>query len=168
MTCGLGDLLSPINYPPRYIEREVSRDELVGTWEVTSESESRINAYFQKQKETSALAAPWKSISLNSNGSCEVDLEISWSLNNDVLKELDALPTCTWKIDTTLGYDENGMFKDVPSLLVRFEHFNVEADLYHVYYSESFIVEENNELILWNFIGGSSFLRYQDFKKINK
>ncbi len=169
MTCGIVEFLFPIEYPQRYIEREVNQTELLGTWEITPDSETRVNNYFQ-QKDVKhwALKTPWKSISLYEDGTCEVDLVISWSLNDDMLQEPDTLPTCTWKIDTILGYNVSGSFKDVPGVFVRFEHYNKTADSYVVYYSESYIVEENSELVLWNFIGDNSYFSYQDFKKTNE
>lgn len=95
LTCGIVEFLFPIEYPQRYIERKVSESELVGTWEITPDSETRVNNYFQqKDVELWALPIPWKSISLYKDGTCEVDLELSWSLNNEALKEPDTLVAC--------------------------------------------------------------------------
>jgi hypothetical protein len=168
MTCGIVEFLFPLEYPQRYIEREVTQAELIGKWKITSDSVTRVNNYFQqKDVKLWALDTPWNSISLREDGTCEVDLELSWSLNDEVLREPDAPATCTWRIDSILGYDEGGAFRHVPGLFVRFEHYNKEADMYNVYYSESYIVEENGELILWNFIG-DSVSSFQDFKKASK
>ena len=168
MTCGIIEVLFPLDYPQRYIEREVNQAELVGTWEITPDSEIRVNDYLQqKDVKLWALKTPWKSISLHQDGTCEVDLELSWSLNDKVLGETDALATCTWQIDSILGYDKGGSFRHVPGLSVSFKHYNKEADMYNIYFSESYIVEENGELILWNFIG-DSVSSFQDFKKVSK
>jgi hypothetical protein len=168
MGCGILELLFPINYPQRYIEREVNNTELVGTWKITPDSETRMIDYFQQKDSKLYLEAPWKSISLNKDGSCKVDLEVSWSLNNEVLEEADALSTCTWKTDKILGYKEHGSFNHVSGLTVSFEHFNKQENNYHIYYSEFYIVEENKKLVLWNFIGDPAHLSYQDFMRVNQ
>ncbi len=166
--CGILEALFPLEYPQRYLDRKVDEAELIGTWIITSESETSVSAYFQQgDTEIWALKTPWKSISLYEDGTCEADIVLSWSLDSEVLREPDAPSTCTWRIDSILGYDVDGSFRHVPGLFVRFEHYNKEADMYNVYYSESYIVEENGELVLWNFIGDSVSL-FQDFKKASK
>ena len=169
MACGIADALFPVEYPQRYIEREVNNSELVGTWQMTANSESKIEAYLQHQDDFwSVSPAPWKSITLNQNGSCEIKLEISWASDNEVLKQKDASSTCTWKVDKILGYDEQGSSKYVPGLIVYFEYYNKQESKYYVYHSESYIATENKALVIWDFIGDPDYLRYQDFHKISQ
>jgi len=85
-----------------------------------------------------------------------------------VLQEADARTTCTWKIDSIMGYDEDGDFLDVPGVFIRFEHYDKSADAYNVYSSELYVVEEDNDLVLWNFIGDPLVFSFQDFKKVSK
>ena len=168
MTCGIVEFLFPVNYPQRYIQREVNKSELIGTWEITADSQARIESYLQHpDKFLPVSPSPWKSITLNNDGSCKVNLEISWTLNNDVLGEADALLICTWKIDKILGYDEQGSFKDVLGLVINFEYYNKQEDKYYVYDSHSYIDEENNQLVIWDFIADPANLQYQDFHKTN-
>ena len=169
LTCGIIEFLFPVQFPQRYMDRDVEPKELVGTWQVTSDSQSRIDIYLQQQDEFWPISpAPWNSIILNDNGSCKIELESSWAVDNEVLNEADALPTCTWKIDRLLGYDEQGSSNYVTGLFVRFEHYNEQEDRYYVYYSESFIAEEDNKLVIWNFIGNPSQIRYQNFERTNR
>ena len=58
---------------------------------------------------------------------------------------------------------------EVPGVFVRFEYYDEAADIYHVDYSEAYIVDEENGLILWNFIGDSlSAFLYQDFQRTDE
>ena len=167
--CGILEMLFPIEWQQRYIDRKVESSELLGTWVLTSDSETRIKAYLEQNDFSwGYIDAPWKTITLRRDSSCQVELELSWDPENSVLTESDALPTCTWKVDNILGHDTDGSFKDVQGLFVRFEHYEQQTDSYLVYYSESYIVEENNELILWNFIGDPTYFDYQDFKRISE
>ncbi len=166
-------MLFPIDYfPQRYIEREVDKTELVGTWKITPDSESRIKTFFEKIQngdlDWEPITAPWKTITLNEDGTCQIEFEVSWDIENKVLPEPDAGPTCTWKIKKITGYDKEFSSKYVPGLFVRLEHFNEQEDRYYVYYSECYIVEENNELVLWDFIGDPEQVEFQDFKKTNQ
>jgi hypothetical protein len=168
--CGIIEMLFPIdNFPQRYIEREVDKTELVGTWKITPDSEPRIKTYFEQIQngdlDWGPVRAPWKTITLNNDGTCKIEFEASWDIENKVLTEPDAGSTCTWKVEKISGYDKELSSKYVPGLFVRFEHFNEQEDQYYVYYSESYIAEENNELVLWNFIGDPIQVEYQDFKK---
>jgi len=168
MGCGILEMLFPIdNFPQRYIERDVGENELVGIWNLTSDSELRMNAYFRENQneDLSWEQAPWKTITLNEDGTCKISFEISWGIDNKVLTEPDAHSNCTWEIDKISGYGEDLSSKYVPGLFLRFEHYNKEEDMYYVYYSEPYLAEENNELVLWYFIGDPLERQYQDFKK---
>jgi len=168
-TCGIIDALFHVSYPQRYIEREVDNGELIGTWQITADSRSRIEAYLLHPDDFWPVSpAPWTSITLNQDGTCKIDLEISWANDDATLREADALPTCTWKIHKVGGYDKQGSLKYVQGIFINFEHYNKQEQLYNVYMSEAYIVEANNELIIWNFIGSPSYARYQDFKKIDQ
>lgn len=169
--CGIIEFLFPIeNFPQRYIEREVDNIELVGTWNITPDSEPRIAAYFDEIKDSGLywgpVKAPWKTMTLNQDGTCQIDFEASWDIENKVLTESDGLSSCTWEIKKISGYDKEFSSKHVPGLVMRFEHFNEQEDLYHIYDSESYIVEENNKLVLWYFIGDPTHLQYQNFGKL--
>ncbi len=169
MACGIADALFPIEYPQRYIEREVNSSELVGTWNITADSETRIESYLQHPDDFwPASPAPWKSVTLNQDGSCEIQFETSWADDNDALKQLDAPSTCAWKVRKIAGYDKQGSSKYVPGLTVYFGRYNKKEDQYYGNDSESYIVIEDNKLVLWNFIGDPEYLRYQDFHKINQ
>ena len=169
MGCGIIEFLFPVEYPQRYMNRDIEEDEIIGMWKITDASESLIETYLQQQDNFwSVSPAPWKAITLYQDGSCEVDLVILWALDNEVLKEDDALATCTWKIDQVSAYDEIGQSKYVPGLFFRFEHYNSQEDTYSIYYSESYVAEENGQLIMWNFIGDPIYLRYQDFHKTDQ
>jgi len=170
MGCGIVEMLFPIdNFPQRYIERDVNETEFIGTWKLTSESEARIITYVEEhQKDDSfwvPVSAPWKTITFYEDGTCGINFQISWNAESKVLTESDALPTCTWKIESISGYDNEFSSKYVRGLSVRFEHYDKQEDMYYVYNSDSYIVEENNELVLWDFIGDPLDLQYQDFKK---
>jgi len=168
-SCGILELLFPIEFPQRYIHRNVQQAELIGTWNITSDSEARTDDYFQQiDIERRELNAPWKSINFQEDGVCEVEIVENWAVNNTVLQEADARTTCTWKIDSIMGYDEDGDFLDVPGVFIRFEHYDKSADAYNVYSSELYVVEEDNDLVLWNFIGDPLVFSFQDFKKVSK
>ncbi len=169
-SCGILELLFPVEFPQRYIDRDIQQSELVGTWNITPDSEARADDYFQQTDiERRELNAPWKSINFQEDGVCEVEIVENWAVNNTVLQEGDARATCTWNIDSILGYDEGGSIIDVPGVFIRFEHYNKSTDAYNVYYSELYVVDEDKELVLWNFIGDPipTFL-FQDFKKTSK
>ena len=161
--CGIVEFMFPNEYPQRYIQRKVDVSELVGRWEIEPVSETGIIDYIKENDLSSGqINSPWRSITLKKDGSCSVDLEISWDPNNEVLTAPGSLSTCTWKIDRILGYTEDGSFQDVPGLVVSFKHFNELDNFWHLYFSENYIVEENGELVLWSFVTG---YLYQDFVK---
>lgn len=164
--CGIIEMLFPAEFPQRYIEREVDRAELIGTWEITTESEAIINDHIGQDQTWETIDSPWKTISLNEDGSCQIDFEITWDPDNNVLTDPASLSTCAWKMDTALGYDENGYFKDVPGIVVSFNRYDETLDKYFIDYSKNYIAEENGELVLWDFIGETPFYT-QDFKKSN-
>ncbi len=164
MSCGILEFAFT-DIPQRYIEREVKDVELVGSWKLTSDSEARIGSYVNRDSSWS-VGAPWKTILFNSDGTCQVKLETPWTSNHQsVLNETDALASCTWRLKEILGHREDGTFRDVLGISMRFEHFDSQANMYKVLHSKLFIAEENNELILWDYIGDLANVNYQDFKK---
>ncbi|MBX3036860.1 MAG: hypothetical protein KF758_08090 [Anaerolineales bacterium] len=166
MTCGIIEFLFPVEYPQRYIERDIKEDELIGTWKITADTETRIKDYFQdRDKFWPVSPTPWKSITLYQDNSCEAEIEFLWVSESDVFKE-DAVLTCTWEIDKVHGYDEIGQSKYVFGLSFSFENYNKQEDKYYMYSPDAYIFEENNELIVWNFIGMPDNLSYQEFKKV--
>jgi len=170
-TCGIGDALGGIDIPQRYIERQVNHTELVGTWNLTTDSENNIQSY-DLSSDIPHHPNPWKSITLNDDGTCHVDFESSWNTWGDDLGKPSTLAACTWKLDTLTGYDKDLSPKAVPGVSVRFEYFVASTNSYEVYDFDSYIAEENNQLILWNFVGDITdsavgFI-FQDFKKAGK
>ena len=170
-TCGIGDALGGIDIPQRYIERQVNQTELVGTWNITTDSENNIQAYYLSSNPPHH-PNPWKSITLNNDGTCHVDFEPSWNTQSNDLSKPDTLASCTWKLDSITGYDKDLSPKDVPAVSISFEYFVASTNSYEVYDFDSYIAEENQQLVLWNFVGdiadSSVGFIFQDFKKAGK
>lgn len=161
LSCGIIDLFFPQEYPQRYIEREVNILELVGTWETTPDSEKRIDDYFKSPYQSPwGLYSPWKRIILYDDHTCEFEVEFSWTSYDKNYRSFGTPSPCTWKIDTISGYSVEGDYIDVTG--VRLGLYFTVSDLY--------FVEENGELILWNFIGGYDYSvsDFHEFKKVNK
>ncbi len=169
ISCGICDILLPVTIPQRYVERRVQDDELIGLWKLTSDSEARIDTYIRGDSSRS-IGQPWKTMSINDDGTCQVQIESGWMRDNEnILNETDALSSCTWRSKEVLGYNEGGAFRYVPGLSFRFEHFNSQNEIYEIYSTELFIAEENNELIVWEYIEGPfEIIKYQDFKKFEE
>ncbi|MBK9926162.1 MAG: hypothetical protein IPP66_12825 [Anaerolineales bacterium] len=166
--CGILSLLFDV--PNRYITREVQTQELAGEWRIKQESEERLQKFRDTFPDWPDLA-PWKTIRLNNDGTCQVKLEIQWLPNykdsppeishseipNDVLT--NNILACSWEISTTNGITSEGN-KDVPSVKISIEYPNNYSRTYNLY-----IYEENEDLILWNFIGDPDDFVPQDFVK---
>ena len=170
LACGIGDSIGPgENISQRYIKRQVNHDELVGTWNLTTDS--NIIQTYASIPDTSDYPTPWKAITLNDNGTCHVDFESSWYQQGSDLGKPDALATCTWKLRIVSGVDKNLSPIDVPGIDIYFDYLPPNTSVYEAYMFEYFIAEENNQLVLWNFIGdivnGPSF-SFQDYKKTGK
>ncbi len=164
LSCGFCEFVFT-NIPQRYIEREVEDVELVGLWTLTQDSEARIIAYIDHD-ESRSIGTPWKTISVNPDGTCQVKPEMLWITKREsILNNSDIFASCTWKSKEVLGSSEDGTSKKVPGVFLRFERFNNQTEMYEVYYTDLFISEENNELILWSYIGNPANVKYQDFKK---
>jgi hypothetical protein len=167
--CGIGDAIGPgNNISQRYIQRQVNHNELVGTWSLTTGAD--IIQTYASVPDSPAYPTPWKSIILNDNGTCHVDFESSWYKQGSDLGKPDALATCTWKLDTVTGPDKDLSYIEVPGIDIYFDYLPQNTSVYEAYMFEYFIAEENNQLVLWNFIGDivNGPFSFQDFKKVSK
>ena len=163
--CGIMNLI--FDLPERYIERDVKIQEMVGTWNITAQSETDVNK-FLKDFPGWGASAPWKTITLNSDGTCMVQLEIKWLRDeNEISTEFprDPIPedvksnnitSCAWN----LAKEKNLSNKISPIVEFDIEYPNRYGMKYSLY-----IYEENNKLILWNFIGDADDFLPQDFMK---
>lgn len=158
---GCGILSFVFDQPERYIAREVITGEMLGTWSITPDSEAEVTQFVQKYPDW-GVPAPWKSITLNEDGSCDVKLEIGWlgaasvspteSYSKSVIS--NDITSCSWG----LAKDENTSGKTSSVVKLALEYLGNYSALYSLY-----IVEENGGLILWNFIGDPDDFRMQDF-----
>jgi hypothetical protein len=158
IVCGCGIMSLIFDLPERYIQRDVKPEEIIGTWSVTAESESDIND-FAKTFPDWGVSIPWKTIAIDADGTCTVQLEISWlgtenTLPSDVLS--NNMVSCTWNL--TEGDNMSG--NTSPVIEFDFEYPDNYSMRYYLY-----IFEENEKLILWNFIGDPDDFRPQDFVK---
>jgi len=168
--CGIVNLFS--EFPQRYIKRNVQTQEVVGKWNITSESEAKLNE-FRRSFTYWPVFAPWKTIQLNNDGTCQVKLEIQWLPNyskapteiprevipNDVLS--NNIIACSWKITNINGFSKEGNNTEVPGIEISIDYPNNYSSTFSLY-----IYEENNNLILWNFIGDADDFVPQDFMKL--
>lgn len=164
LACGPLEFLFT-NIPQRYIESNaVKNADLIGVWEITSESASRVE-FLDKSKY--GVSTPWKKFSLNENGTCHVEIPLSWLSTNQMLLGDDAAQSsCIWQIKNILGYEVDGTFKKVPGVVMAFSQYNSLQDSFSWYFGELFIVHENSEFVLWNFIGNPDLSHYQDYQKV--
>lgn len=160
MGCGICSALS--DFPERYIEREVQMAELVGTWELTPASESRIDS-FRKEHPSWGIQAPWRTILLYDDGTCQVKPENMWVPDEEQVPSYtlaNGMLEGTWKLADVWGITTEGGHKDVPGVVLHFEYPEN-----HTHASTLHIAEENNELILWTYVGDPDKVRYQDFTR---
>ncbi|MBN1428852.1 MAG: hypothetical protein JXB07_10745 [Anaerolineae bacterium] len=163
MSCGILEFLSEDDVPQRYIERQVEDAEVIGNWQLVSGAEVQVNDYVE-QADLPKGIVPWKTLLLDGDGTCQVEIEIAWIFDSGhILKEADTPATCTWHVKDVWNRNST-----VPGVGLRFEHFNDLKDSYEVYYSDLYIVEEEGELILWSYIGEAYASRYQDFRRIQE
>ena len=142
--------------PERYVEREVAQGEMPGIWRVTPESESKVDAFTDKFPDWGA-SAPWKTFTLNSDSSCEIEFESAWLSASRSDLNSRTIEACSW----SLVEEENASHKVSPILKLRLDFANNVTSFFSLY-----IYEENGELILWNFIGDPDDFNPQDFMKI--
>jgi len=161
--CGIMSVI--FGLPNHYIERAVKADELVGTWNITAESEDSVNEFVKKLPDWS-INPPWKTITLNSDGTCLVKLETGWlgdyAYPNDVIT--NNITSCSWELGTERSLaDTEANGKDVPAVKFILDYpnnFSMDLSLS--------IYEENEELILWDLIGDPDDFNLQEYKKITK
>ena len=145
--------------PERYIERDVKAEEMIGTWNITPDSEVDVNNFIKKFPDWSGFA-PWKTFTLNSDGSCGVELDTAW-LGDSYSKDVAVVKTtsCNWN----LAEKENLSNKISPILELGFDYLDSNGLMTSLY-----IYEENSKLILWGFIGDPDDFRPQDFVKVEQ
>lgn len=154
--------------PQRYIDRDVKAKEMIGTWEITSESETNVDKFINESKWwISDPPTPWKAITLNGDKTCNIKFETKWLPNEDdyptsVPRPLisnnilvNDMVSCTWKISTKMRVS-----KAVPAIHFDFEYPNNTYSMDSLY-----IYEEDGKLILWDFIGNPDYFIFQDFVK---
>ena len=153
--CGILNVI--FGLPERYIQRDVTPEEMVGTWEITSDSEADVKEFVAKFSDWDAYM-PFTDITLNGDGTCSADYKANW-LDETNLSEQSAIHTtlCSWD----LAKEENLSGKWSPVIKLHFRFSNDYGRIQSLY-----IYEENSELIIWSFIGDPDDFRTQDFVKI--
>jgi hypothetical protein len=153
---GCGIMSAVFGMPERYVERDVTLEEMVGTWNVTSDSEADVKAFVAKFSDWDAYM-PFTSITLNGDGSCRAEHKANW-LDEVPSSDISMIYTtsCSWDLAT----EENLSGKWSPVIKLGFEYANNYGWRQSLY-----IYEENDELIVWSFIGDPDDFRTQDFVK---
>ncbi|HNE06172.1 MAG TPA: hypothetical protein PLT08_16725 [Anaerolineales bacterium] len=142
--------------PERYIERDVKVEEMVGTWNLTSDSEADVNTWINYHWDW-GIDAPWKTFTLNKDGSCKVEFQSEWLSSSDLATT--NVISCTWKLEK----EENLSDKISPVLKFKFEYSDKGTSMF-----SSYLFEENNKMIVWNFIGDPDDFITQDFVKVKQ
>jgi hypothetical protein len=155
--CGIMSLI--FGLPERYIERDVKADEMVGTWNVTPDSEADVNKFVGTFPDWGATA-PWKTFTLNNDGSCIVEIKNDWLGNFYSDLATVNMTSCSWN----LAREKNLSDKISPVLELEFGY----PDNYGTALFSLYIFEENGKLITWNFIGDADDFLPQDFVKVEK
>jgi len=148
--CGIMSLI--FGLPERYIERDVKMNEMVGIWNITPDSEADIKEFVKKFPGWDAYM-PLKTITLNDDGTCNIEFDEIHSIyttTNNII-------SCSWD----LGKERNLSDKISPILELDFEYSNNHGSMRSLY-----IYEEDNNLIIWGFIGDPDDFRTQDFVKV--
>lgn len=154
---GCGIMSVVFGMPERYIERDVSTAEMIGTWNITSDSEADVKEFVKKFPGWVAYM-PFTSITLNGDGTCSAAYQANW-LNEAESSDTSVVHTtsCSWD----LAKEENLSDKISPVIEVDFEFSTNHGMIQSLY-----IYEENGELIVWSFIGDPDDFRTQDFVKV--
>lgn len=153
--------------PKRQLNRQVENAEVIGTWKLTPTSEAQLNA-MTKQEASWGIDSPWQSITLLNNSACQVELETSWlPAHSDILKQTGTLASCVWELENVSGVYENNGVRNTAGVVLKFEHYNQPADIYELYVSELRFFEQDDKLILWEYIGYPNNAKYQDYEKVN-
>lgn len=156
---GCGILSVIFELPERYIERDVKAEEMVGTWNITSDSEADVKEFAKKFQGWDAYM-PFTSITLSADGTCNAQYQANW-LDEVVSNDISIIRTtsCSWNV----AKEENLSDKISPVVELDFEYANGYGRIQSLY-----IYEENNELVIWSFIGDPDDFRTQDFVKIRQ
>lgn len=154
--CGIMSVIFEL--PERHIERDVKIEELVGTWKVTPESESDVNSWVNQQPDW-GIVSPWKTFTLNGDGSCKVELQANWL--GDFYADLatKSMNSCSWKLEKEKNLSDNTS----PVLKLDFEYPGNYTAMFSLH-----LFEEDGKLILWNFIGDPDDFVTQDFVKLTQ
>jgi hypothetical protein len=153
--CGIMSVI--FGMPERYIERDVTPEEMVGVWTVTSDSEADVKEFMERFPGWVAFT-PWKTITLNADGTCSVESDLNWMDEEHTSETLPyRIISCSWQ----LGKQENLNGKQSPILEWDLEYSNNQGSMRSLY-----LYEENGKLILWNFIGDPDDFRVQDFVRV--
>jgi hypothetical protein len=155
---GCGILSVIFDLPERYIERDVTQEEMVGTWNITSDSEADVREFVAKFSDWDAYM-PFTSLTLNDDGTCSGEYKANW-LDEVASSDISIIRTtsCSWD----LLKEENLSGKLSPVIRLGFEYSNNSKGGGLPLY----VYEENDELILWSFIGDPDDFRTQDFVKV--
>ncbi len=155
--CGILEMI--FGFPQMYIQREIQASEFVGTWNITPYGEANVEEWMKTSPDW-GIEAPWKSMTLNSDGTCEVKFESAWLLQKTALPTntiaLDML-ICSWKLSKIWNIDND----EVTGVILG--DLDNDLDPYEFY-----IFEENGELMLWNLVGYVDHFRTQQFTKSQK
>jgi hypothetical protein len=152
--CGILEMI--FGFPQMYIQREVQASELVGTWNITPYGEANVDKWLKDSPDW-GIGAPWKSITFNKDGTCQVKFEKAWYTAKTPLPTNAIVPDilpCSWKLAKISNIDND----DVTGV-------ELESGDNYVGYTSFYIFEENGELMLWNLIGYVDHFSRQEFKK---
>jgi hypothetical protein len=158
MIFGCGIMSVIFGLPERYIERDLTPEETVGTWNITSDSEADVREFVAKFSDWDAFM-PFTSLTLNGDGTCSGEYKANW-LDEVASSDISLIRTtsCSWH----LVKEENLSGKISPVIRLDFEYSNNSRGGGLPLYA----YEENDELILWSFIGDPDDFRTQDFIKV--
>ncbi len=146
---GCGIISAIFGDPQPYIQREVSRTELVGAWQATPQSAAYKNQFTHEHPDW-PITTPWRTMVLNPDGSCQVTIEPGWRGST---RPEYTLSSCTWDLSSHPNIDE----KPVTSLHMAIDGFG-ESWLY--------VYEENGGLTLWDFIGDADDFATLDYRHL--
>jgi hypothetical protein len=155
---GCGILSAIFDFPERYIERDITPEEMVGTWNITSDSEADVREFATKFSDWHAYM-PFTSLTLNGDSTCIGEYRANW-LDKVASSDISIIRTtsCSWD----LLKEENLSHKVSPVIRLDFEYsINIPGGGLPLY-----VYEENDRLIVWSFIGDPDDFSTQDFVKV--
>jgi hypothetical protein len=159
MGCGILNVIFDV--PENYVHRDVQNNELVGTWKITPQSETDLKQFLHDFSGWGSNA-PWETIKLNNDGTCEVKLipdwlskEGGWDYTENVL--INNMLSCTWQQSSSLWYPEDHVAKGI--------QFNLKYADYSINYFYLYVNEAEGEMVLWTFYGDADDFNSQEYKK---